>query len=160
MHLKKVMNNKRGFSYIITCVIILVVVMIVFITLQYAYVFHVAREQKNETQLKLDGYVTRCAIENYDALKQGDAWNEYIDRNELVAGAYSVLSFQTIITSEYNTPVAVTGKYDMSRPTISPLGGDAFGVVVQYEIKIPYELFNQAFSVTVPVEIVSRYTKK
>ena len=154
--MKKVMNNKRGFSYIITCVIILIVVMIVFVTLQYAYVFHIAREQKNETQLKLDGYVTRCAIENYDALKQGNAWNEYIDRNELVAGAYSVLG----ITLEYNTLVAVTGKYDMSRPTISPLGGDAFGVVVQYEIKIPYELFNQAFSVTVPVEIVSRYTKK
>lgn len=154
--MKKVMNNKRGFSYIITCVIILIVVMIVFVTLQYAYVFHVAREQKNETQLKLDGYVTRCAIENYDALKQGNAWNEYIDRNELVAGAYSVLG----ITSEYNTPIVVAGKYDMSRPTILPLDEDAFGVVVQYEIKIPYELFNQAFSVTVPVEIVSRYTKK
>lgn len=154
--MKKVMNNKRGFSYIITCVIILIVVMIVFVTLQYAYVFHVAREQKNETQLKLDGYVTRCAIENYDALKQGNAWNEYIDRNELVAGAYSVLG----ITLEYNTPIVVAGKYDMSRPTILPLDEDAFGVVVQYEIKIPYELFNQAFSVTVPVEIVSRYTKK
>ena len=132
------LRNKKGFSYILVCVIIIFVVMVVFVAMQYAYVYHIAEEQKNETQLKLDGFVTRTAVEQYDALKQGEAWVDYVDRNDLVDGAYYLLGFPTIITLEYREPIAVAGKYYMSRPTIYALAGDAFGVYVQYEIEIPY----------------------
>ena len=154
------LRNKKGFSYILVCVIIIFVVMVVFVAMQYAYVYHIAEEQKNETQLKLDGFVTRTAVEQYDALKQGEAWVDYVDRNDLVDGAYYLLGFPTIITLEYREPVAVEGKYYMSRPTIYTLAGDAFGVYVQYKIEIPYELFGREFSVVVPIEMVSRYVVK
>ena len=148
------LRNKKGFSYILVCVIIIFVVMVVFVAMQYAYVYHIAEEQKNETQLKLDGFVTRTAVEQYEA------WVDYVDRNDLVDGAYYLLGFPTIITLEYREPVAVEGKYYMSRPTIYALAGDAFGVYVQYEIEIPYELFGREFSVVVPIEMVSRYVVK
>lgn len=36
--------------------------MLVAVALQYAFVYHVAREQQNETQLKLDSYGTRNKV--------------------------------------------------------------------------------------------------
>ena len=59
------LKNNKGFSYVLTCVCILVVMMLVAVALQYAFVYHVAREQQNETQLKLDSYVTRYAVSKY-----------------------------------------------------------------------------------------------
>ena len=85
--MKNPLMNKKGFSYILTCVCIIVVMMLVAVALQYAFIYHVAREQQNETQLKLDSYVTRYAVSKYDALKQGEPWDDYIDRDDLVDGA-------------------------------------------------------------------------
>lgn len=58
----KMLNNKKGFSYILTCVMILGIVMAVYTSLQYAAVYHIAREQKNETKLKLDSFVTSYPV--------------------------------------------------------------------------------------------------
>ena len=91
--MRKPLRNKKGFSYVMTCVIILVVMMLVTIAMQYAYIYHIAREQQNETQLALDSYVTRFAVNRFDALKQGEAWDGYIDRDALVGGAYETLGF-------------------------------------------------------------------
>ncbi len=158
---KCALNNKNGFSYVLTCVIILITVMIVFVSLQYAFVYHIAMEQRNETQLKLDGYITRCAVQNFDALKQGEAWDDLIDRNDIVEGAYTLLGFPRFITLEYREPVEVPGKYVMSRPTIYALAGDSFGVIVQYEITIPFEAFGRKIAdITVPIEMVSKYTER
>ena len=159
--MKKPLRNKKGFSYVLTCVIILVVMMLVTAAMQYAYVYHIAREQQNETQLKLDSFVTRYAITYYDALKQGESWDDYIDRGDLVDGAYTLLGFPRFITLEYREPVAVDGKYVMSRPTIVATAGDAFGLLVEYELSIPFEMFNRKIAeITVPITIVSQYKLK
>lgn len=159
--MKNALCNKKGFSYVLTCVCIFVVMMLVAVAMQYAFVYHVAREQKNETQLKLDSYVTRYAIGKYDALKQGEPWDDYIDRDDLVDGAYSLLGFPRIITLEYRESVTVEGKYTMSHPTIYALAGDAFGVIVEYEITIPFELLGRKVAdITVPIGIVSQYKQK
>lgn len=57
------LHNKKGFSYVLVCVYILIVMMLVAVTMQYAFIYHVAREQQNETQLKLDSYVTCYAVD-------------------------------------------------------------------------------------------------
>lgn len=156
-----ILESKDGFSYVSVCVILIIVMMLVAVAMQYAFIYHVAKEQRKETQLKLDGYVTQCAVENYNALKQGDAWSGHIDRPELVEGAYDLLGFSRIITLEYRPAVDREGKYEMANPTIHALAGDAFGVVVEYEIVIPFELFNRKVAdVTVPVTLVSQFKQK
>lgn len=158
---ERAIGNKKGFSYVPICAAILVVMLFVAVAIQYAYVYHIAREQQNETQLKLDSYVTRCAVNKYDALKQGEPWDKYIDRNELVDGAYSLLGFPRIITLEYREFVAVDGKYMMSRPNIGAMAGDAFGVLVDYEITIPFELLGREVAkIRVPIKIVSQFKQK
>lgn len=155
--MKKTLSNKTGFSYILTCVIILITVMIVFISLQYAFVYHIAAEQKRETQLKLDGYITQCAVKNFDALKQGAAWDEFIDSMEMVDGAYDLLGFPDLRSEA----IVAEGKYEMSRPDIYVLSGDCFGVRVRYEITVPFEAFGRKVAdIVVPIEIQSRYTEK
>ena len=89
----RTLENKRAFSYILICVVILVLSMFVSVFIQYAFVYHIANTQKEETQLKLDGCVTRYAIEKYDALKQGAAYDEMIEaetrmRELLLKGGY------------------------------------------------------------------------
>ena len=158
---KRAIGNKKGFSYVPVCIAILAVMMLVAVVIQYAYVYHIAREQQNETQLKLDSYVTRCAVNKYDALKQGEPWDKYIDRNELVDGAYSLLGFPRIITLEYREPVEIDGKYVMSRPNIRAIAGDAFGVLVDYEITIPFVLWGREVAkIRVPITIVSQFKQK
>lgn len=153
--------NNKGFSYVLTCICILVVMMLVAIAMQYAFVYHIAREQKNETQLKLDSYVTRYAVSKYDALKQGEPWENYIDRRDLVNGAYTLLGFPLNLILEYREPVEAEGKYVMLRPTISALEGEVFGVLVEYKIRIPFVIFNRTVTdITLPITIVSQFKQK
>ena len=159
--MRKHLGNKKGFSYVLTCVCILVVMMLVAIAMQYEFVYHIAREQKNETQLKLDSYVTRYAVSKYDALKQGEPWENYIDRRDLVNGAYTLLGFPLNLTLEYREPVEANGKYVMLRPTISALEGEALGVLVEYKIRIPFVIFNRTVTdITLPITIVSQFKQK
>lgn len=67
---RKALSNKNGFSYVPVCIFTLIVVMVIAILMQYAFIYHVAREQRDEVQLLLDSYVTKEAIEYYDAFKQ------------------------------------------------------------------------------------------
>ena len=76
-------------------------------------------------------------------------------------GAYILLGFPRIITLESREPVMVDGKYVMSQPTIHALADDAFGVLVEYEITIPFELFNRKITdITVPITLISQFKQK
>lgn len=159
--MKTTLKNKKGFSHVITCVMILGIVMAVYTFIQYASVYHIAREQKNETKLKIDSFVTTYAVENYNALKQGEAWSEYLDLSSLVNEIYTLLGFPRYITLEYKPTAPVEGKYIMSEPDVYALTGDSFGVLVEYEISIPFEVFGYRIAdITVPIEIISRYTER
>lgn len=157
----KALTNKKGVSYILTCVIILVCVLVIAVAMQYAYIYHVAREQKNETQLKLDSYITKYSIQYYDAFKQGEAYEKYIDRDDVVDGAYTLLGFPRIINLVYIESPGVEGKYIMERPTIYAMAGDSIGVYVKYDILFPFEMFGYELTqIRVPIEIVSKLTQK
>ena len=157
----KALKNKQGFSYILVCVFILAAVLLTFVALQYASIYHIAREQKQDTQLTLDSYVTTYAVNKYNALKQGTEYGKYIDRADLVDGAYSVLGSPRIITLEYRPQSNVDAKYSVSKLTVNALVGDSFGVYVTYDLNIPFEVFGMKIAdVKVPVEIVSSYTEK
>lgn len=154
------LKNKKGFSYILVCVFILAAVMLTFVALQYASIYHIAREQKQDTQLTLDSYVTTYAVNKYNALKQGTEYDKYIDRADLVEGAYYVLGSPRIITLEYR-PESGTGAYSVTNLAVNALVGDSFGVFVTYDLNIPFEVFGMKISdIKVPVEIVSSYTEK
>ena len=112
-------------------------------------------------QLKMDSYITKQAIENYDAFKQGMPYQHYIDKNELVRGAYQTAGFgNSSLTSlkEENEGKTI---YTMARPTITAITGNEVGVKVAYELTIPFEAFGEKIAdIRVPVEIVSKLSEK
>lgn len=157
----KTLKNKNGFSYIMTCVFILGAAMLIFIALQYAMIYHIANEQKKDTQLALDSYVTTYAVEKYNALKQGEAYDKYIDLTGLVDGAYAVLGYPRNVSPIHRDPIPLRDDCTMSQPTVNSLGSDRFGVHVTYELSIPFEAFGiQVVDVIVPVDIRSSFTEK
>lgn len=156
----KILKDKSGASYILTCVIILIAVALIFIALEYAHIYHIARTQKEETQLKLDSYITGVAVKNYNALKQGDVYGAKLDTKEICDGALTVLGFPPVQTVPYIEAGNEKYKYTMKQPHVSYLYEDRFGVYVAYEIVIPFEMWNRKIAdVTIPIEIVSLYTE-
>lgn len=159
--MRKTLSNKQGFSYVLTCVVIICIALFIAAVMQYGYIYHVAQEQQEYVQLQLDGYVTSQSIAYYDALKQGEPYENYIDKAQLVSGAYTLLGFPQIITLEYRVPVDSKVIYTMSRPEIYALTGGSVGLYVKYDLTIPFELFGRKLAdIRVPVEMVSKLTQK
>ena len=140
--------------------IILTAVALIFIALEYAHIYHIARTQKEETQLKLDSYITGVAVKNYNALKQGDVYGAKLDTKEICEGALTVLGFPPVQTLPYIEAGNEKFKYTMKQPHVSYLYQDMFGIFVTYEIVIPFEMFNRKIAdISIPIEIVSLYTE-
>ncbi len=156
--LKEVLGNKKGSSYIPVCIFTLIVVMVIGILLQYAFVYNVIRKQRVNIQLTLDSFITKEAIEYYDALKQGEPYRKYIDESELVRGAYSSIGFSQAGISEYT---ASDNSFTMHRPTITALAGDSVGVSAVYTLSVPFELWGRKVAdINIPVEIISKLTER
>lgn len=159
--MKKILKSKSGVGYLWVCVIILFAVLLIFALMQYMYIYHVVRQQKNFVQVELDGYVTRYAMSSYDALKQGESYEDHLDRQGLVDGAYSLLGFTRIVTLEYCEMIGQRVVYTMSRPEIYSLTGGSFGVYIKYTLTVPFEMFGRKIAdIQIPVEMVSKYTEK
>ncbi len=143
---KAVLTNKDGFSYILVCVIILVSMMVISVLMQYAHVYHTARVHEDDMQLRLDSYVTKEAIENYDAFKQGEPYWKYINEIDLIGGARGVIS---------GTPGRKTGL------TVTPIKGKSVGVCVSYTLTVPFELWGRKVAdIEIPIEIISKLTER
>ena len=148
--MKRSLNNKRGFSYVLTCVCVLVAMMLVAIAMQYAQLYHIGVHAKKEAKLIVDSYITKYAIEHYDALKQGEPYVAYIDAIELVRGTNAELSY-----------VRTQNAYTASFPEVVALSEHAFGVKVSYVIAVPFEVFGEvAATVSIPIEFESQYKER
>jgi hypothetical protein len=146
--MKKILTNKNGAGYILTCIMVIIGVVVLLVLLQYMSVYHTAKVRKDEIKLTLDGYVTRYAIESYDALKQGEQYSAYLDVDGLKEGAQAEIA-------EY------IDQYNLSDIRITPLYTGCFGIQVEYVITIPFEMFGRKISdIHITVTTVSQYAEK
>ena len=146
--MKKILTNKNGAGYILTCIMVIIGVVVLLVLLQYMSVYHTAKVRKDEINLTLDGYVTRYAIESYDALKQGEQYSAYLDVDGLKEGAQAEIA-------EY------IDQYNLSDIRITPLYTGCFGIQVEYVITIPFEMFGRKISdIHITVTTVSQYAEK
>lgn len=149
----KMLRNKKGFSYILTCVLVLAVVMIIAVSVQYSLVFSLVRSEKEASRLALDSLVTKYAVEQYDALKQGEAYASHIDRTQLVRRAYGTLGFADAGITE-KTVSKGDASYTVSRPEITAADSGSIGVTVRYTMTVPFCTFGRVVAeIPIPVEI-------
>ena len=131
------LRNKKGFSYILTCVLVLVVVMMIAVSVQYSLVFSLVRSEKEASRLALDSLVTKYAVEQYDALKQGEAYASHIDRAQLVRRAYRTLGFADAGITE-KTVSKGDASYTVSRPEITAADSGSIGdCAIHHDRSVP-----------------------
>lgn len=120
------MNNNKGFSYVLICTWILLGVAVTVIAVQYAAVFDLTNADREARQLAADSLLTQYAGEQYDAVKQGSEFEGWLDRDGLVSQMYDTLGFPgaTQTLTDFKGEI----RYSVTRPIISPLTGNAFGV--------------------------------
>ena len=75
----KSIRNTRGSSYIYTCAIVLVLIMILSVVLFYASTKTVIETTRDNTRRILDSFVMKNSIEIYDRIKQGNDFCEDIE---------------------------------------------------------------------------------
>ena len=151
----RILKDKHGFSYVMTCVVVMIASMLIFIGLQYSTVLSAVNTHKSETRLRLESCVMQSAIDNYDALKQGNAYSDYIDTDALIEKSYEALGFS------WDTEHIEENGRTMTRPEIEALNNNGYGVKVTYELTVPFELLDRTvIDITVPVELVAEYRER
>lgn len=151
----RILKDKHGFSYVMTCVVVMIASMLIFIGLQYSAVLSAVNTHKSETRLRLESCVMQSAIDNYDAIKQGNVYSDYIDTDALIEKSYEALGFS------WDTEYIEENGRTMTRPEIEALNNNGYGVKVTYELTVPFELLDRTvIDITVPVELVAEYRER
>ena len=151
----KSLKNKRGDSYIYLCVIVVFVCHLVSVIILYTGLIAQVQIQKRDVQAKLDSYVCSRATDEYDALKQGSVKDNYFEWNQIEAEAYKALGFPNESDEVY---VYENGNCTMTRPTVTILKGDGFGVTVEYVAIFPITWNGTVFiDLEIPVTVTSYY---
>lgn len=150
------LKNKRGDSYIYLCVIVLFISMLTSVVILYMGLMSQVHVQKRDVQLKLDSFIADFSPEVYDALKQGSAYETYVDWEAFEQGAYKALGFESDTTSEYSY-----GNCTMTRPTLKVLKGNGCGITAEYTAIFPVRWNGNVYAdLVIPVTVTSYYKLK
>ena len=151
----KSLKNKRGDSYIYLCIIVVFVCLLVSVIILYTGLIAQVQIQKRDVQAKLDSYVSSRATDEYDALKQGSVKDNYFEWNQIEAEAYKALGFPNESDEVY---MYENGNSKMTRPALTILKGDGFGVTVEYVAIFPIAWNGMVFAdLEIPVTVTSYY---
>lgn len=154
---KQAICSKKGESYIYVCVLVLFISMLVSVVIMYMGLMAQVQIQKRDVEMKLDNIVSEYAVEAFDSIKQGENLDRVIDLNKLKQNAYTKLGFNAYATS-ITYP---NGNCKMSRPTITTLSGNGFGLTATYTVSFPIQWGGRTFAdLTVPITVTSYYKFK
>ena len=151
------LQSKKGEAYIFLCVIVLFMSLLLSVLVLYMGLTSQVQIQKRETQRKLDSYIAAYSTEVFDALKQGESYEKYINWSEFRAGALPALGF----SGQKNVYVYPNGNCTLVEPTVTLLRGEGFGLTVRYVAKYPVTWGGKSYGeLAIPVTVTSYYKTK
>ena len=154
----KALRNKRGDAYIYLCVLGIFICLLISVIILYMSITAQVQIQKKDVQAKLDSYVASFAPEGYDALKQGSSKDNYIDWMRLLADTYPALGFDDESDTHFYYE---NGNCSMTRPQVTVLQGDGFGVTVEYTAIFPVVWNGLNYTnLEIPMTVTSYYKMK
>ncbi len=154
----KMLKNKKGIAYIYVCVIVIFIAALLSVIILYMGLTAQVQIQKRDVQKKLDGYVAQYATESFDAIKQGSKFADYIDYTAFAKGVFPALGFSSDTVTVYAYD---NGNCSMTRPEVTTLNGDGFGLTVHYTAIFPITWNGRTYSsLEVPVTVSSYYKSK
>ena len=154
----KILKSKKGEgTYIYLCVLILVISMLLSVLVLYMGLCAQVQIQKRDMKHKLDGYISDYATIAFNAVKQGEAYEIYVDYENLANGCLPSLGF-TQSDSVY--------RYDNENctligPEVKVLRGEGFGITLHYTAVFPIVWNGKTYGdLSIPVTVSSYYKIK
>ena len=86
--------NKKGESYIIACILILILSVMMATAMYFAISSRKIQSIKKQVKNVLDSVCTDYSIDSYDSVKQDMYYSEPMKRVEITSKAYALLGFQ------------------------------------------------------------------
>lgn len=154
----KILKSKKGEgTYIYLCVLILVISMLLSVLVLYMGLCAQVQIQKRDMKHKLDGYISDYATVAFNAVKQGEAYEVYVDYENLANGCLPSLGFtQSDSVYRYDN-----GNCTLVEPEVKVLRGDGFGITVRYTAVFPIVWNGKTYGdLSIPVTVSSYYKIK
>ena len=154
----KILKSKKGEgTYIYLCVLILVITMLLSVLVLYMGLCAQVRIQKRDMKHKLDGYISDYATIAFNAVKQGEAYEIYVDYENLANGCLPSLGFtQSDSVYRYDN-----GNCTLIGPGVKVLRGEGFGITLHYTAVFPIVWNGKTYGdLSIPVTVSSYYKIK
>ena len=154
----KILKSKKGEgTYIYLCVLILVISMLLSVLILYMGLLSQVKIQKRDMKHKLDGYISDYATVAFNAVKQGEAYEIYVDYENLANGCLPSLGFtQSDSVYRYDN-----GNCTLIGPEVKVLRGEGFGITLHYTAVFPIVWNGKTYGdLSIPVTVSSYYKIK
>ena len=154
----KILKSKKGEgTYIYLCVLILVTSMLLSVLILYMGLLSQVQIQKRDMKHKLDGYISDYATVAFNAVKQGEAYEIYVDYENLANGCLPSLGFtQSDSVYRYDN-----GNCTLVEPEVKVLRGEGFGITLHYAAVFPIVWNGKTYGdLSIPVTVSSYYKIK
>ena len=154
----KILKSKKGEgTYIYLCVLILVISMLLSVLILYMGLCAQVQIQKRDMKHKLDGYISDYATIAFNAVKQGEAYEIYVDYENLANGCLPSLDFtQSDSVYRYDN-----GNCTLVEPEVKILRGEGFGITLHYTAVFPIVWNGKTYGdLSIPVTVSSYYKIK
>ena len=154
----KILKSKKGEgTYIYLCVLILVISMLLSVLILYMGLLSQVQIQKRDVKHKLDGYISDYATVAFNAVKQGEAYEIYVDYENLANGCLPSLGFtQSDSVYRYDN-----GNCTLVEPEVKVLRGEGFGITLHYTAVFPIVWNGKTYGdLSIPVTVSSYYKIK
>lgn len=154
----KILKSKKGEgTYIYLCVLILVISMLLSVLILYMGLCAQVQIQKRDMKHKLDGYISDYATVAFNAVKQGEAYEIYVDYENLANSCLPSLGFtQSDSVYRYDN-----GNCTLIGPEVKVLRGEGFGITLHYTAVFPIVWNGKTYGdLSIPVTVSSYYKIK
>ena len=154
----KILKSKKGEgTYIYLCVLILVISMLLSVLILYMGLCAQVQIQKRDMKHKLDGYISDYATVAFNAVKQGEAYEIYVDYENFANGCLPSLGFtQSDSVYRYDN-----GNCTLIGPEVKVLRGEGFGITLHYTAVFPIVWNGKTYGdLSIPVTVSSYYKIK
>lgn len=154
----RILKSKKGEgTYIYLCVLILVISMLLSVLILYMGLCAQVQIQKRDMKHKLDGYISDYATVAFNAVKQGEAYEIYVDYENLANGCLPSLGFtQSDSVYRYDN-----GNCTLVEPEVKILRGEGFGITLHYTAVFPIVWNGKTYGdLSIPVTVSSYYKIK
>lgn len=154
----RILKSKKGEgTYIYLCVLILVISMLLSVLILYMGLCAQVQIQKRDMKHKLDGYISDYATVAFNAVKQGEAYEVYVDYESLANGCLPSLGFtQSDSVYRYDN-----GNCTLVEPEVKVLRGEGFGITLHYTAVFPIVWNGKTYGdLSIPVTVSSYYKIK